>query len=229
MIERLAEEESALITGFKEKIEAKFSAESDIPAGLVLTEVNLSPVYKNQIILIRSGRPVVEEWMFKKAPEIEGFKDRLSDLAKEGVSNLAEKLEVEEDTIFKAALLTRTLIEKPDQATAVDLDGGPEVIRLIKTTLPGSRFNGILLPERPGYVLEYYSCFHIVAGEKSLVAIRSLLIHTNHQDASFEEIFPVALLLSATVAEKHKPEQTKDDEAAKLQSPIIQANNSSSL
>lgn len=205
--------ELSLIRGYQHKIEAKYTEDSgDIPAGLILAEVGSPPLYKSPVAVIRNGVLKAEEWLFRKPSGVEEFTGGLSKHAKEGVQALAEKLDIGAEVVFQAALLTRTLIEQSGDQTAVDFDGGPEVMRLVRSTLPESQVNGVLIPKKEGYMLEYYSCYQVIAFPGEIIPVRSLVIHTNHSGATFQEIFPVALMLSAVVTEKNKPEQIVSEE-----------------
>lgn len=201
-MQKFLEHEASRFSELGGLIEAKLTPDEDIPAGLVLANIPIGPVYDNSIIVARK-RETAEKWIFRDVPDIKDFTDILSDLTKEGVLNLANKLEIDESEILEAALLTRTLIDNFSNETAVVLDRGPEILRLIRLTSREFDHGGIVIPSKP-LELEYYLPVGLVKYQGLGVPLMYRLANTGHKDTSFNEIFPSVLLFSATVDKKHR-------------------------
>ncbi|MDO8618943.1 MAG: hypothetical protein Q7R49_03270 [Candidatus Daviesbacteria bacterium] len=172
--------------------------EEDIPLEFSLIISSGALVYERQIPVSRDGHMGREKWFFAMPNSIADISTKLTEPTKDKITNLAVKLGIEEDTIIKAAMLTKTLTESlSDSPISVNLCDGPEALRLGKAPLPAT---GLLEVAGKGSKLEYFTSDEY----DNFDALRILLLHTNQGKADFKEVFPRVLLLSIHVAEKRQ-------------------------
>lgn len=141
-MQQYLEREVESFSEIKTAIEVSFSPDKDIPPGLMLGETNPGPVYPVPVAVYRPpGKIGIEKWFFRETGDIKAFITSLSDPTKEAVRSVAEKVEIDEDQVFKAALLTRTLIDNTGDRLSVVLDEGPELLTLTATSLGETNTN----------------------------------------------------------------------------------------
>lgn len=208
MMNQLKELDGRSIANYNKIIEEKLEKE-DIPAGLMLVPVRAGLSVKDRVVVSRDKKVEIEEWSIRSVPDLDEFVSGFSDLTREGITSFSEKLGIDSSVIEKAALRTRVLVDDLEQERGIFLDN-IDAIRLVGEVLPERVIGGILHPKGKGYRVEYLSCYGVFPVEGRMVPIRTFAAHTYHNEASFPEIFPVVLLLSAV-------EQEKEDFLSKLE------------
>lgn len=191
------QEEVDSILAWKKTVQDK-AEDSDILLAIGLLDIGTGIITEKQIAVERDGKESREGWtVVRQMKQPQDIKETLPVGFRQTIEGLASKIEISEDTVFDATIKTRTLVDNfiGDQPIFLEFGNGPEGLRLKSSYFQDSRTKQAV---KIGYILEYYSSFGTVEGEKPL----SLLVHSNLEDLSFGVLFPHILVFTSHVSSK---------------------------